>query len=352
MPRRDPGGGAGKQPSQLRQGAARLGLPGVVAGYGAVLFILLYRPTPADGMGQGEILLTWASLMGNTFLPHLGLALLGWLAVCLLVRARKTALAGVPLLAMSLGPWLLGFAPAHRPVAPVPGQDSLLVLSANLLGVSRSDVELVEQVSAQRPDIILLQEVREGAVERLTAALGDRYTHIAAPRPDFTGVAIFSRLPFTREPRVVYPLPGGTMPHLQAWVEWQGREVCVWDVHLPSPVGRSVTAAQARTAWAMGPVLDGLMAEGEPMIVAGDFNSPWRAQPLDALRGRGFAEAFRSAGRGSGASWPSRGLLSLPPGIRIDQISFTPQFRCVDAWMGRATSSDHLPNFARFVFEE
>lgn len=311
--------------------------------------MLLYRPTPADGIGGFETFLTWASLMGNTFLPHAGMALVAWLVACVVLRARKTALAGLPLLAVSLGPWLLGLAPTNRP-ARAPGERSFLVLSANLLGISRSDVELLEQIDAERPDVIVLQEVRQGAVERLTAALGDRYIHIAAPRPDFTGVAIYSRLPFTREPEVIYPSPGGTMPHLLAWVEWEGREVCVWDVHLPSPVGRSVTRSQATTAWAMGPVVDGLLAEGPPLIVAGDFNAPWRAQPLDELRRRGFAEAFRSAGRGSGSSWPSRGLLALPPGIRIDQVAFTPGLTCVEAWVGEATSSDHLPNFARFAW--
>ncbi|QKK07042.1 MAG: hypothetical protein HND58_01940 [Planctomycetota bacterium] len=58
----------------------------------------------------------------------------------------------------------------------------------------------------------------------------------------------------------------------------------------------------------MGQVLDNRAAEDVPTIIAGDFNAPWRAMPLDALRQRGYREAHRVAGTGPGASWPGAGF--------------------------------------------
>ena len=349
MPRREAGGQTESNSLRRRRAVARVGLFAIALGYLGLAFVSLYRPNPGDGMGSLEAALTWASLMGATFLPHAGVALMVGLVACVLLRARKTALVGVPLLALSLGPWLLSFGPARTDDAARSDGDSLLVLSANLLGVSRSDIDLLGQIETHEPDVIMLQEVRGASLERLVEALGDTYEHVAAPRESNFGVAVFSRLAFKRDARVLHPSSGADLPQLIAWVDWGGEELCVWDVHLLPPTGRGPVAGQARMAWEMGDVLDELLGEGRPMIVAGDFNSPWRGQPLDGLRERGFVEAHREAGRGPGSSWPARGLLSLPPGIRIDHVAYTPGLTCVEAWVGEATASDHRPNFARFA---
>lgn len=351
MPPREKDGPPRPSLDKKRLTIGRLALLVVAAGYAALAFVSLYRPDPGDGMGRLETFLTWVSLMGVTFLPHAGVALAVGLVACVCVRARKTALVGVPLLALSLGPWATTFAPARGTGAP-PDAESLLVLSANLLGPSGSDVELLDQIAEHNPDVILLQEVRPESHARMAAALADRYTSVAAPREHLFGGAIFSRLRFTREPEIVLPYDGVDLPQVMAWVEWDGRELCVWDIHLLPPTGRSLIAGQATFAAEMGPIVDRVLAGGADAIVAGDFNAPWRAQPLDALRGRGFREGFRTAGVGPGSSWPARGLLSLPPGIRIDHVAFTPGLACIEAWVGEVTSSDHRPNFARFVWAE
>ncbi|HZW09726.1 MAG TPA: endonuclease/exonuclease/phosphatase family protein, partial [Phycisphaerales bacterium] len=182
--------------------------------------------------------------------------------------------------------------------------------------------------------------------------LGEEYVHQApAAREHLYGEAIFSKLPFTREPRVIMPEDGRDLPQVMAWVEWQGRELCVWDIHLHSPISLGSMAGQASLAWEMGAELDALAAAGTPAIVAGDFNSPWGGQPLDAVRERRYREAHREVGSGIGRSWPAQGiLLRLPPGIRIDHITYSRELECVEAWGGEWTSSDHRPQFARFMW--
>lgn len=337
-------------PTPLARSLRRFALGAVVVGYLGFGLVTLYRADPSDGMGGGETLLAWLSLLGTTFLPHASIGLLVALLVCVLVRARAALLAGVPLLAMSAGPWLVSFAPPPA-AADADPRGSILVMSANLLGTSRSDEEVLAQIAVHRPDVIVFQEVRPGSLARLAAALGDRYESAAAPREHLFGAATFSRLPFSRPAEAVMPSDGRDLPQLMVWVDWLGDDLCIWNIHLHSPVGRSQVAGQARLSWEMGQVLDNRAAEDVPTIIAGDFNAPWRAMPLDALRQRGYREAHRVAGTGPGASWPARGLLSLPPGIRIDHAAFSPGLACVEAWVGEATSSDHRPIFARFVRE-
>jgi len=328
-----------------QQAVWRVGLFGIAAGYVALACVVFFRPDPADGMGSVETALAWLSLMGTTFVPHAGVALVVWLAVLARAKAYKTIAVGVPLLVLSLGPWVWSFAPS-RNVGPV-AKGTMLVLSANLLGSSRSDVELLEQIAAHEPEVIVLQEVQAASLARLESALAGRYQVAAAPREHLFGGAIFSRLPFTRAARIVYPTDGLDLPQIMVWVEFEGREVCVFDIHLLPPTGRTLVAGQATLSHELGPVLDEVFAEGVAAIVAGDFNSPWGGQPLKVLRTRGFREAHRSAGTGLGATWPTRGVLSLPPGIRIDHVAFSPGMVCVEAWVGEATSSDHRPIFAR-----
>lgn len=338
----------GRVQPPLRRAVRRAALCVVLLGYVGFGFVILYRPDPSNGMRGAESLLAWASLMGTTFLPHAGVALAVGMVVCVLVRARLAAVVGVPLLVLSAGPWLVSYTGGDDARS---GGDTVLVLSANLLGTSRSDVELLAQIDAHSPDVIVLQEVRAESYARLVAALGDRYVAAAEPREHLFGVATFTRLPFSRASEVVLPLAGADLPQLVSWVDWSGRELCVWNVHLLPPVGLDEVGSQARMSWEMGSRLDEAVGSGALVVVAGDFNSPWRAQPLDVLRDRGFAEAHREAGRGPGATWPARGGLSLPPGIRIDHAAVSPGLVCVEAWVGDPTGSDHRPVFARLARE-
>lgn len=331
-----------------RKVLSRAALAAVAIAYVGLLCAWLYRPDPSDGMSGIETALAWVSLMATTFAPHAGLGLISAAVVLAALRARAAAAASVPLAAACLGPWAISL--SGGAAGEEGGPRSLLVLSANLLATSDSDGELLEQIGTHQPDVIVLQEVRAESLARLERALAERYPHVAAaPREHLFGEAVFSALPFAREARVVMPEDGRDLPQVMVWVEWGGEELCVWNIHLHPPTGRSLVAGQAMLAWRMGGALDGLAAEGTEAIVAGDFNAPWGAQPLDALRERGFREAHRAAGEGAGASWPRRGLLSLPPGIRIDHVAYSNGLECVEAWGGAWTSSDHRPQFARFV---
>ncbi|MCL4741221.1 MAG: endonuclease/exonuclease/phosphatase family protein [Phycisphaerales bacterium] len=331
-----------------------LALAGLSLGYVAFAFARLYRADPADGFGRAEAALTWLSLMATTFLPHAGIALAFGLGLLLVMRRWRTAAAGVPLLAVSLGPWLAaGVLPrggGFVPDADDRADGSMLVLSVNLLSTSGADRTILAQVERHRPDVILVQEITAAAYERMRGALAGEYAHaVGAPREDHFGQAVFSRVPFTRAARLYPPRPRWDLPQVMAFVDLAGREVCLWNVHLLPPVSFDAVAWQATRGAELGAVA---AATGVPTLVCGDFNSPWVGQPLDSLRRGGYVEAHRVAGRGVGNTWPRRGVLRFAPGVRIDHVAVPPELECVGAWTGGDTGSDHRPVFARVRWRE
>ncbi len=333
-----------------------LGIAGIGLGYAALAFARLYRPEPADGFGRGEAALTWLSLMGTTFLPHAGIGLMVGLGALLVLRRWRTAAVGVPLLALSLGPWLVAFTPQRgagsggAPDSAAASDGSMLVLSVNLLSTSNADRAILEQIDRHLPDVILVQEITNAAYERVRSTLAEDYPHaVGAPREDHFGQAVFSRVPFSRPARLYPPRPGWDVPQIMAFVELGGREVCLWNLHLLPPVSFDAVAWQA----ARGAELAAVAAEtGVPTLVCGDFNSPWTGQPLDSLRRGGYTEAHRAAGRGPGNTWPRRTVLRFAPGVRIDHVAVPPEMRCAEAWTGEDTGSDHRPVFARVRWRE
>jgi len=205
-----------------------LAIAGIALGYAALVFARLYRPDPTDGFGRGEAALTWLSLMATTFLPHAGMGLALGLGLLLVMRRWRTAAAGAPLLAMSLGPWLVAAVlPRGGGGVPDPGariDGTLLVLSVNLLSTSNANSAILAQIERHRPDVILVQEITHAAYERVRSALADDYPHaLGAPREDNFGQAVFSRVPFTRPP-VLYPRrEGWDFPQMMRCPRRRGR---------------------------------------------------------------------------------------------------------------------------------
>ena len=81
-------------------------------------------------------------------------------------------------------------------------------------------------------------------------------------------------------------------------------------------------------------------AEGGPLIVAGDFNTPPRGELYATLASR-FTDAFAQAGWGFGNTYSSRW-----PVVRIDHVWFSSDVQAVRAWVPPVMASDHRPLMA------
>ena len=107
------------------------------------------------------------------------------------------------------------------------------------------------------------------------------------------------------------------------------RSVTLLLVDLETRVGSSRAAPFAR--------LNEIIADrrDEPLVIAGDFNTPFESTHFDAWRGD-FREAFTSAGRGLADTWPT-----FFPLLRLDQCWLGPRWRAVHSELGRSLLSDH-----------
>jgi endonuclease/exonuclease/phosphatase family metal-dependent hydrolase len=327
-----------------------------------------------------------------SWLKAVSLAYLGWLvavlvvmrtlgglwapATVLLFLPRFAWLAPLPLLAwwtwrrkahwlwlaqafstlLILGP-IMGL---HVPVAPLfrppPPPDRLRVLTLNQ-GVGVLDLDLLKNIlQREKIDVVCFQEgSREGG-----GADPDLVKSLTAQGWSF-GQAdmIASRLPILGESAY----HEDSFPEYGFWnvriyqVEVRtraGRNVHVANVHMPTvrkgfqklfqgdlgAIGRlnrwRQTQVEELTARTLG-------ASEDPVVVAGDFNTPRESRLLDLLHGSGRF-GFEEVGLGYGYTRPS-----LLPFVAIDHVVASPEWIFTRCEVGPNVGSDHLPVIAELA---
>jgi endonuclease/exonuclease/phosphatase family metal-dependent hydrolase len=188
---------------------------------------------------------------------------------------------------------------------------SLKVVTFNIEYARRVDSALAlfhSDSGLKNADVIALQEMDEGGVQRIAEALGLNYVYYPAvlhpvPKQDF-GNALLSRWPIAGDRKII-------LPHLSLSRHAQriavtgtvlvgGREIQVYAVHIAGAleVGFGGQKDQLRT------VLDDADSVGRPAIIAGDMNS----------REVGAEAAAR------GYAWPTRDLGSTHHGFDLDHV--------------------------------
>lgn len=237
-------------------------------------------------------------------------------------HAVLTAPLGVPLL-------------TRRGRTVVPGAQ-LRVLTANLLMTNAETELLAPQLTAERPDVVLLQEYSQTSATPLRASGAlERYPYVFEHVSDTGGIALFSRFP---------------VEALQQ-IDLVGRPAVSGVLHVPDAVPvhllalRTHAPVRRETAKKWRQQLDGVRAwcaaRPGPVIVAGDFNAVRTNRPFaQLLRGGGLLDAADATGRGWSATWPA--LRWVPPFTRPDHVLVTgivPTASRVGHWFG----SDHLP---------
>lgn len=212
---------------------------------------------------------------------------------------------------------------------------------------------LVDLIEQDRPDVLLLQEVRAEAQAELAALPGYRYSHFGpltgSRRGD--GDAVLSRFPVVAvEP--VTGLPAGARATDAVILDVRGREVATLSVHLASPcigcmsygqeanpAGGTGEAARTRVAEARryAEVVAGFVENGRPVVLGGDLNSSPLNRPLHVLTGAGLVDVHRAVGR-----WP--GLTRGPgPGVARVDVVLVSGLRPLRSVEGAPGPSTHSP---------
>lgn len=228
-----------------------------------------------------------------------------------LVAAASTLVMGCTAV---VGPWL---PVPEGVVAAAPG---ITVASANIMGTA----EPVDSLLAASPDVLVIAEMDPGAYPPLARAYPFRTVTYDGP-----AVAVFSRYPVR-----VLDLTSPALPGLRVEIEGPAGPFVLYALHVPRPWFTDQGGWQA-TVTGHHAIMVGLRnrvaQEKEPVVVAGDLNSPDRSRDY-----RMFAASMVDVMRASPTSWTSTGkwLAFL---LRIDHLFVT------RGWCGGASHHVALP---------
>ena len=204
-----------------------------------------------------------------------------------------------------------------RPRVPDPRPDALTlrVFSLNVLRGSADPAAVVRAIERHRVDVLAVQELTPGMVDRLAdAGLGTLlpYRHLD-PRPKAGGTGLWARWPLAPLP----PVPGMVAAAPRARIEpVDGWPVTVTGVHPKAPMRHNVRRWQQDLAAIRSTLVN---SEGQ-QVVAGDFNASRDHRPFRDLLAAGFLDCADAARRRPwpGFTWPvGRGI---PPVMRLDHI--------------------------------
>jgi endonuclease/exonuclease/phosphatase family metal-dependent hydrolase len=258
---------------------------------------------PIQGLGTPAVQLA-------AFTP---LGLLGWPVAAVLFLGGRLWWAALAALAVTAlhAAWLAGPVRANaRPPEVADGAPALRVLTLNCLLGRANAAQIVNLVSTERIDVLLLEELTAGLVARLRAVGIDAVLshHDVHPRPAGMGTGIWSRHPLHPVGLVVPDAPA--MPQVTLEVPGAG-PVTVTAVHTHPPLWRVVGRWRQQMATLTGVVADvarrrtpvphtaagnqsagnqsagnqstGSQAAGNQ--AAGDQGSPGEARPAQILAG-------------------------------------------------------------------
>ncbi len=275
------------------------------------------------------------ALFSHFRLQYLGVSLSLLIVFAILRQARYGVLLSVAVAvnASYVVPWYLGATGADA-------SDAITLMNANVFARNDSYERLTGLIDAERPDVILLQEISPDWLAALQSIQGDYPFSYAEPRLDAFGIAIFSRLPFESVHHVDSPPLG--YPTLVATLIVNGQAVTLVNTHAMAPLtpsGFEARNEQLRSVARIAKAVHGAL------ILAGDFNtSMWSPAYRELEKTTGLSSVRR--GRGVLPTWPTFMPFAMIP---IDHILVSDEIRVVETRRGAHFGSDHLPLIVSFA---
>jgi vancomycin resistance protein VanJ len=308
----------------------------------------------------------WLALV-HTFALYLFLPLVVALPLALMLKSRLVSIMALAL-TLAAGAW---FIPPTLPKSIPPHEGATLkVVSFNIFGEGADrnlDAE-VDWLLTTNADVIFLPEVMSQGVDPRLARLNAVYPFEYYTRWD---KHLFSRYPFKTVDTV--RLTNGYEPRrmIRAVIEFEGRDISLYAVHLPVPVsddsGIDVTdTSRSRFAGLfitrydettrnrqIANLLSIIQDDPNPVIAAGDFNTN-STSPAYGRIAAVLKDTYAEAGYGLGHTWGYAPVLRLPafipPVLRVDYIWHSDDLMALSHEVAPGLGSDHLPIVATLAW--
>ncbi len=218
-------------------------------------------------------------------------------------------------------------------------------------------LDVLDEIRQAHPDILCLQDARVDGRTALDDFLRD--WNVAS----FGQYVIASKLPVVDSVVGDISFGGEKHTYLHARVNVGGRHIVVSSAHFATPRD-ALSGYRSPRFWTDGVPLikenlshrmtqaralaDDLRNVREPMIVAGDLNSPPPSLATRTLTDLGLVDAFSAAGRGYGYTF-GHTLLYGQSFLRLDRILVSRHFTVTSSVVGGTKGSDHRPVIADLV---
>lgn len=288
-------------------------------------------------VSAGAVLLAplgWPFELFSHFRLQLAVAALLLVPALLLLRVPKAAALSAVLAAVLFVPDARGLV-AAEPVVSCAGQP-LVVVTANVRYTNREPKALLDWLAAQRPDVVVLQEVTPEWAAALVQSRAFEHGRIL-PRRDPYGIALVTRWPMQSVDAV--DLAGDGVPSLDARLRVRGADVRVIGTHTRWPMSPRLAALRNL---ALERAANRARAGSVPTVMVGDLNlSPDSPQYAQLLERSGLRDAF--AGRGWQPTWMAG---FWPLALRIDHQLVSPALCVERVQVGPEVGSDHRPVIA------
>jgi endonuclease/exonuclease/phosphatase (EEP) superfamily protein YafD len=244
--------------------------------------------------------------------------------------------AGLGLHVWWLSPQFVGDTPAAAADAT-----PLVIMNANLYAGGADVAEVVEVAAENDVDVLILEEITFGGLERMEAAgLADLLPYrIGSPNGAVDGTMVFSRQPLGEPARL------DTL--FQSWQVEVGESGSAGSVQLLAVHPQAPVPPAGPDVWRAehAAVLEAA-EEYDADLVVGDMNATADHRPIRDLRDGGWKDANDIANAGWMPTWPANGItpapgLSPPTLIQIDHILVGPRLTVLDTKSVEISGSDH-----------
>jgi len=218
------------------------------------------------------------------------------------------------------------------------GMTKISVMSFNILGLNQSQDAVLEVISKNQPDVLVVIEYTSNWVGVFEALHADYPYRIEQPRWHGFGIALFSKFPFSNP--TVHRLAAShtDSPMMVASFEVGGDvPLRVAAAHLLAPMGFTRMSIRNQQ---IQELIQRLPADSQPTVLVGDFNCvPWSPYLNELSNATGLRDSRR--GFGYQGSWPSD---FWPMRIPIDHAFVSDNLSVLDRKLIKdPTGSDHFP---------
>ena len=202
--------------------------------------------------------------------------------------------------------------------------------------------EVLQLLQRENPDVVILEEINDDWMKRLSPALKGYPFQVIESRDDNFGIGLISRVE-TTSTQVVY-FGSSEVPSIVAVMKLDGHPFTLVATHPLPPGGQEYSFCRNEQLELVAAYVRTNQTNQNPLILLGDLNvSPWSPHYRDFIEQSRLINS--SKGRAIHPTWPTFSPLFLIP---IDHCLHTTNIAIKSKRVGKSIGSDHYPVIVEF----